>query len=101
MAHWNDFMGPLIYTQSMEKKTLALGLYSFKDLYGTEYHLLMAAAIAVLLPVLVIFFSAPEVLRPGIVMSGIRGSRHPRPVVVPVLQGSATEDVPRVSSGTQ
>lgn len=73
MAHWNDFMGPLIYTQSMEKKTLALGLYSFKGLHGTEYHLMMAAAIAVLLPVLIIFFSAQKYFVQGIVMSGIKG----------------------------
>ncbi len=73
MTHWNDFMGPLIYTQSMEKKTLALGLYSFKGLHGTEYHLMMAAAIAVLLPVLIIFFSAQKYFVQGIVMSGIKG----------------------------
>jgi multiple sugar transport system permease protein len=73
MGHWNDFMGPLIYTQSMEKKTLALGLFSFKGLHGTEYHLMMAAAIAVLLPVLIIFFSAQKYFVQGIVMSGIKG----------------------------
>ena len=73
MAHWNDFMGPLIYTQSMEKKTLALGLYSFKGLHGTEYHLMMAAAIAVLIPVLVIFFCAQKYFVQGIVMSGLKG----------------------------
>ena len=73
MAHWNDFMGPLIYIQSMENKTLALGLNSFKSLYGTEYHLLMAASVAVLLPVLAIFFSAQKYFVQGIVLSGIKG----------------------------
>ena len=73
MGHWNDFMGPLIYIQSMENKTLALGLNSFKSLHGTEYHLLMAASIAVLLPVLVIFFSAQKYFVQGIVLSGIKG----------------------------
>ncbi|MBP6963775.1 MAG: carbohydrate ABC transporter permease [Armatimonadetes bacterium] len=73
MAHWNDFMGPLIYIQSMENKTLALGLASFKSLHGTEYHLMMAASIAVLLPVLMIFFSAQKYFVKGIVMSGIKG----------------------------
>ena len=73
MGHWNDFMGPLIYVQSMENKTLALGLNSFKSLHGTEYHLLMAASIAVLLPVLVIFFSAQKYFVQGIVLSGIKG----------------------------
>ncbi len=73
MAHWNDFMGPLIYVQSMENKTLALGLASFKSLHGTEYHLMMAASIAVLMPVLIIFFSMQKYFVKGIVMSGIKG----------------------------
>ena len=73
MAHWNDFMGPLIYIQSMENKTLALGLNSFKSLHGTEYHLMMAASIAVLFPVLVIFFSAQKYFVQGIVLSGLKG----------------------------
>lgn len=73
MAHWNDFMGPLIYIQSMENKTLALGLASFKSLHGTEYHLMMAASIAVLMPVLIIFFSMQKYFVKGIVMSGIKG----------------------------
>ena len=73
MAHWNDFMGPLIYVQSMENKTLALGLASFKSLHGTEYHLMMAASISVLMPVLIIFFSMQKYFVKGIVMSGIKG----------------------------
>lgn len=71
--HWNDFMGPLIYTQSLETKTLALGLNSFRSLHGTEYHLMMAAAVSVLMPVLVIFFVAQRYFVSGIVMSGIKG----------------------------
>jgi multiple sugar transport system permease protein len=73
IAHWNDFLDPLIYTQSLEKKTLALGLNAFKDLHGTEYHLLMAASVAVLLPVLVIFFLAQRYFVEGVVMSGVKG----------------------------
>jgi multiple sugar transport system permease protein len=73
IGHWNDFLGPLIYTQSLEKKTLALGLNAFKDLHGTEYHLLMAASVAVLLPILVIFFLAQRYFVEGVVMSGVKG----------------------------
>ncbi len=73
MSHWNDFMGPLIYIQSMENKTLALGLASFKTLHGTEYHLMMAASVAVLMPVLIIFFCAQKYFVRGIVMSGLKG----------------------------
>jgi ABC-type glycerol-3-phosphate transport system permease component len=72
IAHWNDFLGPLIYTQSLEKKTLAVGLSAFKSLHGTEYHLLMAASVAVLLPILVIFFLAQRYFVEGIVTSGLK-----------------------------
>ena len=73
IGHWNDFLGPLIYTQSMEKKTLALGLNSFKEMHGVEYHLLMAASVAVLLPILIIFFFTQRYFTEGVVMSGVKG----------------------------
>jgi multiple sugar transport system permease protein len=73
IAHWNDFFGPLIYTQSMEKKTLSLGLAAFKGLNGTEYHLMMAASVAVLLPIIVIFFLAQRYFVQSIVASGVKG----------------------------
>lgn len=71
--HWNDFLGPLIYTQTLEKKTLAVGLNAFKSLHGTEYHLLMAASVAVLAPVIVIFFVAQRYFVAGIATSGVKG----------------------------
>jgi multiple sugar transport system permease protein len=73
IAHWNDSSGPLIYTQSMEKKTLSLGLAAFKGLNGTEYHLMMAASVAVLLPIIVIFFLAQRYFVQSIVASGVKG----------------------------
>lgn len=72
IAHWNDFLGPLIYTQSMNKKTLAVGLTAFKSLHGTEYHLLMAASVAVLLPILLVFFAGQKYFVEGIVTSGLK-----------------------------
>jgi multiple sugar transport system permease protein len=71
--HWNDFLGPLIYTQTLEKKTLAVGLSAFKSLHGTEYHLLMAASVAVLAPVIVIFFVAQRYFVEGVVTTGVKG----------------------------
>lgn len=73
IAHWNDFLGPLIYTQTTEKKTLALGLTAFKGLMGTEYELLMAASVTVLLPIIVIFFLAQRYFVEGIATTGLKG----------------------------
>ena len=34
---WNDFMGPLIYLSSLEKKTLQLGLRMFISQYSSDH----------------------------------------------------------------
>lgn len=73
IGHWNDFLGPLIYLQNQDKKTLALGLAAFKSLHGTDYHLLMAASVSVLVPIIVIFFVAQRYFTQGVVMSGVKG----------------------------
>jgi len=73
IGHWNDFLGPLIYTQSMGNKTLAVGLSAFKSLHGNDYHLLMAASVAVLVPILVIFFFSQRYFVEGIVTTGVKG----------------------------
>jgi ABC-type glycerol-3-phosphate transport system permease component len=73
IGHWNDFLGPLIYTQSIEKKTLAVGLNAFKTLLGTQQHLLMAASVAMLVPILVIFFFAQKHFVRSVVTSGVKG----------------------------
>lgn len=73
IGNWNDFLHPLIYTQSTENKTLALGLTAFKSLFGTEYHLLMAASVAVLLPILIIFFCAQRYFVEGLSAGAVKG----------------------------
>jgi multiple sugar transport system permease protein len=73
LNHWNDFLGPLIYLTSPEKYTISLGLASFKGLYTTQWHYLMAASTATILPILVLFFLAQRYFIQGIVMSGIKG----------------------------
>ena len=73
VTHWNDFMTPLIYLNSVENRTLALGLATFSDVYGVDIVSLMAASATVLLPVLIVFFIAQRYLVKGVVMSGIKG----------------------------
>ncbi len=73
IAHWNDFMTPLIYLNSPEKHTLAIGLRAFQGTYVTHMHLLMAAATLVLLPVLVIFFFAQKQFIKSVALTGLKG----------------------------
>ena len=52
---WNDFMGPMIYINSTELKTIQLGIRMFISQYGADYALIMAASVCSLIPVLIIF----------------------------------------------
>jgi ABC-type glycerol-3-phosphate transport system permease component len=72
-AHWDDFLGPLIYLHSQGMFTLALGLRAFQGEYGTDWNLLMAASLVVMLPVLLLFFFLQRYFIQGIVFTGIKG----------------------------
>jgi len=73
LGNWNDFLGPLIYLNSTQKYTLALGLQLFRGQYNTQWALLMAASVIVMMPVLVIYFLAQRYFVQGIVFTGIKG----------------------------
>lgn len=73
LFRWNDFMAPLIYLNTTKKYTLALGLQLFRGQYNTEWELLMAASVIVMLPVLIIYFFAQRYFVQGIVFTGIKG----------------------------
>lgn len=74
---WNDFFGPLIYLNSPDLATLTLGLSMLKSQVigtgATQWHLLMAGALLIMLPTVVIFLVAQKYFIKGIAMGGIRG----------------------------
>jgi ABC-type glycerol-3-phosphate transport system permease component len=70
---WNDFFGPLIYLHSRSNFTISLGLQAFQTQAGPEWHLIMAAALVAMLPVLILFFVGQRYFIQGVVFSGIKG----------------------------
>jgi multiple sugar transport system permease protein len=73
MGVWNDFLGPLVYLQRPQQYTLALGLQTFQSQHGgTEWHLLMAASVLVIVPVLVLFFLTQKTFIQGIATTGMK-----------------------------
>lgn len=70
---WNDFLDPLVYINSSDKYTLALGLSQFTGLYTSQWNLLMAASTVIIVPVLVVFFLTQRYFIEGITMSGLKG----------------------------
>lgn len=70
---WNDFMGPLIYLYSESNKTIQLGLRMFIQQYSTDYHLIMAASLVSLIPVITLFLAFQRFFVEGIGTTGIKG----------------------------
>lgn len=77
---WNDYFNPLIYLSTRDKWTVALALSQFNPgMHGlgagwrTQEELLMAAALVLSLPLIIIFLSAQRLFIQGIVISGVKG----------------------------
>ena len=73
IGHWQEFMAPLIYLNSFEKYTVAIGLRMFQSIYGSFPHYMLAASNIALIPVLILFFIAQKYFVQGIVLTGIKG----------------------------
>jgi len=73
LAHYNDFMAPLIFLSSNDNFTIALGLYWLSGRWGRSWHLVMAASMVTLAPIVALFFAAQRYFVQGIQFSGIAG----------------------------
>jgi multiple sugar transport system permease protein len=73
LSHYNDFMGPLIYLSQNEKYTVPLGLMWFQGRFGQFWHLVMAATMITIIPLLVLFLLAQKHFVRGITLTGLAG----------------------------
>ncbi len=73
VATWNDYLGPLIYLTSQEKKTIQLGLKMFISQYSSDYGLIMAGSVLSLIPVLVVFLILQKYFVEGVASTGLKG----------------------------
>jgi multiple sugar transport system permease protein len=73
MWSWNNFLWPLLVTNSLTMKTLPLGLAYFLGQYTIYWNLLMVGATIALVPVLVLFFLAQRYFIEGITLTGLKG----------------------------
>jgi ABC-type glycerol-3-phosphate transport system permease component len=73
LSEYENFFGPLIYINSTDKFTLALGLNLFKGMFTVQFGPLMAVSFLMMLPPILIFFVAQRYFIQGIVISGVKG----------------------------
>lgn len=69
---WNDFLWPLIVTNSTEMRTVQVGLAAFQGQYGIFWTLLCAATVIVTLPALLAFLAAQRRFIEGLTSTGLK-----------------------------
>lgn len=70
---WNDYMGPMIYLDSDSKKTLQLGLATFKRQFDTDYGAIMAGTVISLIPIVIVYAVAQKYIVEGVAHTGVKG----------------------------
>jgi multiple sugar transport system permease protein len=75
MSSWNDFLGPLIFLQSKDQKTLTIGLLQFRaEFQGlANWPVMMAGIVISTLPILIAFVIGQKYFVRGLALTGIKG----------------------------
>ncbi|HWG85877.1 MAG TPA: carbohydrate ABC transporter permease [Deinococcales bacterium] len=79
MGTWTDLLWPLLVARSRELRTMELGLAYFNSQTGASaflqpnWPLVMAGAVVVMLPVLVVYLFTQRYFVQGIALSGVKG----------------------------
>lgn len=73
VGRWNDFFGPLIYVNSVNKTVLAVAL-TFFNIPGepSPENLLMAASVVTVVPVILIFLFLQDYFVQGVTLTGLK-----------------------------
>lgn len=69
---WNDFVGPLIFLDSITNYTLPVGVALFQASYRMEYGITLAACVICTAPALAIFIVLQKNIIRGIALTGLK-----------------------------
>ena len=72
---WNDYFWVLIMTSSTAKRTLPVGIVMMKEVAdgGTQWHILMAATLIVLAPMIVLYLALQKYFTNDYLKGGLKG----------------------------
>jgi multiple sugar transport system permease protein len=71
--HWNNLLWPLVVSNSDATTPVVVGLQKFQGQFGTQWNLLMAAALITTVPALLVYTAAQRWFVQGITMGGFGG----------------------------
>lgn len=63
---YNDFYNPLLYMPDDSLKVISTALYAFKGPYGTNWPVILAGVIIVMLPILILFLTCQKYIYNGV-----------------------------------
>ncbi|MBF6977986.1 carbohydrate ABC transporter permease [Aerococcaceae bacterium zg-BR22] len=63
---YNDFYNPFLYMPSAKLKVISTALFAFKGPYGTNWPVILAGVIIVILPILVVFVTLQKYIYNGV-----------------------------------
>ena len=73
LASWNDFLWPLLVLKDRDLQTLPPGLRTLQGAYTSEYGLMMAGAVIVAIPVLIIYIALQRFIVQSVASTGLKG----------------------------
>lgn len=72
-AFWSEFALALVLLDSQERFTVPVGLFSMQGAYETEWHIVAAASVAALIPVLAAFVLMQRYFIAGLTAGALKG----------------------------
>lgn len=73
LGAWNDFLWPLLVLQDRMMQTLPPGLRTLQGAYTSEYGLMMAGAVVVAIPVLLLYVALQRYIVQSVATTGLKG----------------------------
>lgn len=70
---WNDYMGPMIYLDSDNLKTIQIGLASFQQQFATDYGAIMAGTVCSVIPIIIVYAIGQKHIVEGVAFAGVKG----------------------------
>jgi multiple sugar transport system permease protein len=73
LGSWNDFLWPILVLKNSEMLTLQPGLRTLQGAYTSEYGLMMAGAVIVAVPVLLLYVFLQRYIVQSVATTGLKG----------------------------
>lgn len=70
---WNDFLYAYMLTRSNSVRTLPVSIRYFMSMYGSDYNLLFAASIIIIIPTIILYLLMQKTITQGLLAGALKG----------------------------